>query len=60
MRELVKMDQEVLIVPKDFKLTNIGKVIDVGENGFRMKVNYPTKGIVVNHIFHFCCIRFKI
>ena len=53
MRELVKMDQEVLIVPKDFKLTNIGKVIDVGENGFRMKVNYPTKGIVVNHICDF-------
>ncbi len=53
MRELVKLDQEVLIVPKDFKLTNIGKVIDVGENGFKMQVNYPTKGININHICEF-------
>lgn len=53
MRELVKIDQEVLIVPKDFKLTNIGTVIDVGENGFKMKVNYPTNGIFINHICEF-------
>ena len=50
MRELVKIDQEVLIVPKDFKLTNIGKVIYVDEDGFKMKVNYPTKGIFIDHI----------
>ncbi|MBR1908692.1 PilZ domain-containing protein [bacterium] len=53
MRELIKLDQEVLIVPKDFKLTNIGKVVDVGENGFKMKVNYPTQGININHICEF-------
>jgi len=53
MRELIKLNQEVLIVPKDFKLTNIGKVIDVGENGFKMKVNYPTQGININHICEF-------
>lgn len=53
MRELIKLDQEVLIVPKDFKLTNKGKVVDVGENGFRMKVNYPTEGIIRNHICEF-------
>ena len=53
MRELVKIDQEVLIVPKDFKLTNIGKVIYVDEDGFKMKVNYPTKGIFIDHICEF-------
>ncbi len=53
MRELVKVDQDVLIVPKDFKLTNKGKVISVDEKGFQMKVNYPTRGIEVNHICEF-------
>ena len=50
MRELVKVDQDVLIVPKDFKLTNKGKVISVDEKGFQMKVNYPTIVIEINHI----------
>lgn len=45
MRELVKVDQKVLIVPKDLNLTNIGTVLDVNEYGFRMKVSYPTEGI---------------
>ncbi len=53
MRELVKLDQNVIIVPKDFKLTNIGKVVDVDEQSFKMKVNYPTKGIEINHICEF-------
>lgn len=53
MRELVKVDQDVLIVPKDFKLTNKGKVVSVDEKGFQMKVNYPTRGIEVNHICEF-------
>lgn len=53
MRELVKVDQDVLIVPKDFKLTNKGKVISVDEKGFQMKVNYPTRGIKINHICEF-------
>ena len=53
MRELVKIDQDVIIVPKDFKLTNIGKVVDVTENDFKMKVNYPTEGIEINHICEF-------
>lgn len=53
MRELVKVDQDVLIVPKDFKLTNKGKVVSVNEKGFQMKVNYPTRGIEVNHICEF-------
>ena len=53
MRELVKVDQDVLIVPKDFKLTNKGKVISVDEKGFQMKVNYPTRGIEINHICEF-------
>lgn len=53
MRELIKVDQDVLIVPKDFKLTNKGKVISVNEKGFQMKVNYPTRGIEINHICEF-------
>lgn len=53
MRELVKVDQDVLIVPKDFKLTNKGKVVSVDEKGFQMKVNYPTRGIEINHICEF-------
>ena len=53
MRELVKIDQDVIIVPKDFQLTNIGKVVDVTENDFKMKVNYPTEGIEINHICEF-------
>lgn len=53
MRELVKTNQEVLIVPKNFKLTNKGNVVDVGENGFKMKVFYPTEGIIKNHVCEF-------
>lgn len=53
MRELVKVGQDVLIVPKDFKLSNRGKVTEVGENGFKMKVSYPTNGINLNHICEF-------
>lgn len=45
MNELVKIDQKVTIVPKDFNFTNKGCVTEVSPKGFRMKMKYPTTGI---------------
>ena len=53
MRELVKNDQLVTIVPQDFKLTNKGKVLSVSMDGFRMKLMYKPEGLLVNHICDF-------
>ncbi len=53
MRELVKMEQDVTIVPKDFNFTNKGVVTEVSEKGFKMKMKFPTTGIKVNHICEF-------
>lgn len=53
MRELVKNDQLVTIVPQDFKLTNKGKVLEVSMDGFRMKLQYKPEGLIVNHICDF-------
>ena len=40
MRELVKNEQIVTIVPQDFKKTNKGKVLEVSQDGFRMELKY--------------------
>ena len=53
MRELVKENQLVTIVPQDFKLTNTGKVLDVSMDGFRMELKYKPDGLIVNHICDF-------
>ena len=53
MNELVKIDQNVTIVPKDFNFANIGSVTEVSEKGFRMKMKYPTTGIKLKHICEF-------
>ena len=53
MRELVKTDQIVTIVPQNFQKTNKGKVIDVSDEGFRMKLMYKPDGLLVNHICDF-------
>ena len=53
MRELIKNDQLVTIVPQDFKNTNKGKVIDVSMDGFRMELKYKPTGLIVNHICDF-------
>ena len=45
MNELVKIDQSVTIVPRDFNYTNKGMVTEVSPKGFRMKMKYPTTGI---------------
>ena len=53
MRELVKENQIVTIVPQDFKLTNKGRVLDVSQDGFRMELKYKPDGLIVNHICDF-------
>ena len=53
MRELIKENQLVTIVPQDFKLTNKGRVMDVSMDGFRMELKYKPEGLIVNHICDF-------
>lgn len=53
MRELVKNEQLVTIVPQDFKNTNKGRVLDVSMDGFRMELKYKPEGLLVNHICDF-------
>ena len=40
MRELIKKEQLVTIVPQDFKNSNKGKVLDVDFEGFKMQLKY--------------------
>ncbi len=53
MRELIKKDQLVTIVPQDFKQSNKGKILDVDLDGFRMELKYKPDGIIKNHICDF-------
>ena len=53
MRELIKQEQMVTIVPQDFKNTNKGKVTDVSQDGFRMVLKYKPEGLIKNHICDF-------
>ena len=53
MRELIKNNQLVTIVPQDFKNTNKGKVLEVSMDGFRMELKYKPEGLIVNHICDF-------
>jgi len=53
MRELLKKEQLVTIVPQDFKNANRGTVTEVSPDGFRMKLNYKPEGLLVNHICDF-------
>lgn len=53
MRELLKNEQLVTIVPQDFKKTNRGTVIDVSMDGFKMALQYKPEGLIVNHICDF-------
>lgn len=53
MRELIKNEQLVTIVPQNFKCTNKGRVIDVSVDGFRMELKYKPEGLIVNHICDF-------
>lgn len=53
MRELLKNEQLVTIVPQDFRKTNRGTVIDVSMDGFKMALQYKPEGLIVNHICDF-------
>lgn len=53
MRELIKNDQIVTIVPQDFKNSNKGKVCNVDLNGFKMELKYKPEGLTQNHICDF-------
>ena len=53
MRELIKNNQLVTIVPQDFKNTNKGKVLNVTMDGFKMELKYKPEGLLVNHICDF-------
>jgi len=53
MRELVKNEQTVTIVPQDFNKTNRGTVLNVSQEGFKMKLQYKPDGLIVNHICDF-------
>ena len=53
MRELIKKEQDVTIVPQDFKKTNKGRVLEVSPEGFRMELKYKPDGLMVNHICDF-------
>lgn len=53
MRELIKKDQIVDIVPQDFKNVNKGKVLEVDMEGFTMELKYVPKGLLQNHICDF-------
>lgn len=53
MRELVKKEQLVTIVPQDFKNSNKGTVLEVGMDGFKMALKYKPEGLIKNHICDF-------
>ena len=53
MRELVKKEQLVTIIPQDFKNSNKGRVLDVDMQGFRMELKYKPEGLIKNHICDF-------
>lgn len=53
MRELLKKNQIVTIVPHDFKDTNKGQITEVSMEGFKMKLKYIPKGLIQKHICDF-------
>ena len=53
MRELLKKEQLVTIVPHDFKDSNKGKIFDVNMEGFKMELKYKPTGLVKDHVCDF-------
>ena len=53
MRELIKKEQLVTIVPQDFKNSNKGRVLHVDMDGFRMELKYKHEGLIKNHVCDF-------
>ena len=48
MRELIEKDQRVTMIPTDYKCANKGTVIEVDNDGFKLKLDYPAEGILKN------------
>jgi len=48
MRELVVENQEVLVIPQNYKFANTGKVTAVTAGDFTMELNYEPDGILEN------------
>lgn len=53
MRELIKKDQLVTIIPHDFKDTNKGKVTEVSLDGFCMQLKYIPRGLLKRNVCDF-------
>lgn len=53
MRELIKKDQIVTIIPHDFKDTNKGKVTEVSLDGFTMQLKYVPRGMLKQNVCDF-------
>ena len=53
MRELIKKDQLVTIIPQNYKEANNGRVLHVDLDGFRMELKYKPDGLIINHICDF-------
>ena len=53
MRELIKKEQLVTVVPQDFKNSNKGRVLEVSLEGFRLELKYKPEGLIKNHICDF-------
>lgn len=53
MRELLKKDQIVTIIPHDFKDTNKGKVTEVSLEGFSMLLKYIPRGLLKKNVCDF-------
>ena len=48
MRELVVEDQEILMIPQNFKFANKGRVTEVRAGDFTLELNYEPEGILEN------------
>ena len=53
MRELIKKEQLVTVVPQVFKNSNKGRVLEVSLEGFRLELKYKPEGLIKNHICDF-------
>ena len=53
MRELIEKNQKVTIIPSDFKYANKGIVTEVSQDGFELKLDYSTEGILKNNYCEF-------
>jgi len=53
MRELIEKNQRITMVPADFKFANKGTVTEVYPDGFMLKLDYPSDGILKNNYCEF-------